>query len=554
MQGVGSGAECQACVCFARSRRVCALAWWLRRVASSQMPAALERRDEHCPPKASACRWFAPPGLTLKALEQGIPTPRQLAHGVAQVLICPVPLCAGTLDLGEDNRGCCFVCGARIRRRGNGDVEVQINPHELLPARIEQIVGFVPEEIRQSQDLPRRRRAVFMEPDYEIGQLNRAGVTLVAKAALDRRRWHRYRWRELHALLAPPDGISSSHRASLIAHGIAVVEYDLPNPVQYLEPTPEIAQAVMLARENPVWLWRFNLALALSQFTRTVEVAEACGAPMEEVTNVLFAQLDLLVDGLGRWKDAGRLTRNLYRQCEGRMSLVREAYVRDQLRVRLGNVFGAVGRSAARKVEVEEGESRSAAQSCFDAAKNWMHRALRLRLRVATANVGFGWRASWLFNHRLAGLGLHLDLEEVPKMAGDRPVVQWFRAGVLRKEHFVVGRDRYLIPTYSPAPAWSEWLREQVAKLLEIKRVWYDGAYRRLEAAHERHVASLCEALLAQNPNAYEPLVYLPEEVPEQARGLLRQLGSEARHRLAANPALQSSLEQVLGIWEEWIG
>jgi len=554
MQVVGNEAECQACVCFARSRRLCALAWWVRRVAPSQMTAALEHRDEHCPPKASACRWFALPRFTVKALEQGLPTPRLLAQGVDRVWICPVPLCRGILALNNGNRGRCFACGAGIRRRLAGDAEVQVRPRMLLPGRIEQIIGFVPEEMQWSQDIPRSGRAVFLEPDYEIGECNRAGVTLVAKASSDHRRWRRYQWRELHALLVPADSVCLPHRANLIKHGVAVVEYALPCPVQYLEATPELIQAMIWARRNPVWLWRFNLALAFSQFTRTVEAAEASGAPMEEVTNVLFAQLDLLVDGLGKRKHTRRLTRNLYRQCEGRMSLLREAYLRDQLRVSLADVVGTVGRSAARKVEVEAGESRSAGQSCFDAAKNWMHRALRLRLRVVTANAGFGWRAPWLFNHRLAGLGLHLDLEEVPKMVGDQPVVKWFRTGILCKESFIVGRDRYLMPTFAPAPPWGEWLRGEVAKLLETKRVWYDGGYHSLEVAHERHVDSLRAALLAQDPAVYSPLLYLPEEVPDQARDLLRVLGSEARHRLIVHSVLQPTVEQVLGVWEEWIG
>jgi len=232
---------------------------------------------------------------------------------------------------------------------------------------------------------------------------------------------------------------------------------------------------------------------------------------------------------------------------------VREDYVRSLLQNRLSGIVGSVGRAVGRKVEVEAGEPKSAAQSRFDVAKNWVYRTIRLWLRALTANAGFGWRAPWLFNHRLAELGLHLDLEEVPKMAADSPLIDWFLAGKLKEEDFLVGRDRYLMPIFVPLPEAGRWLREQAVTLLEEQRLWYDGQWQSLLIAHQCHTTNLFNALLSGEPDEYTPLMFLTGNLSGEQRGWLAMLGDEVGHRLHVAPVFENVIQRMLEVWEGWL-
>jgi hypothetical protein len=156
-------------------------------------------------------------------------------------------------------------------------------------------------------------------------------------------------------------------------------------------------------------------------------------------------------------------------------------------------------------------------------------------------------------NHRLAELGLHLDLEEVPKMAADSRLIHWFLVGQLQEEDFVVGRDWYLMPTYVPMSRLARWLREQAAALLEEVMVWYDGAWCSLLAAHRRRLAQLHDGLLAGQPARYLPLMYLSKDLPQEQRARLAWVGEELRERLQAPVAQRTQVRRLLDVWEAWL-
>lgn len=494
---------CGDCTYLNREAGLCALWYWVARERPD-----LADRDARISARLHGCRHFTPKtDFTVNK-----PATTTLIAGAALSpdirWICARSGCGGLLDrppkVGVIAR--CQLCGTEYRKLPRGPLRAHVGFLDVLRNDVRSILGYVPEEL--ARDLPLPRLSLFLGPDDRIIRVTDEALTVS---------YARGRCEEAYGLATvehvslEPESAESSVVKFLRSHGCRLTVRR--RPALQSRPSPAMTQALRRGQFAPSLFLRHCIAQYLSVLHVTAALPLSGEVDHEQASRVLWRQLDRLQLHSERLAHHPN-SRTRLRICEAQM--MRELTALLRRRVAQENLpdVGAVGRRRGRRVTHWSRFPLGVARGWtpLDAALNLASRLLRHQLRVISAELGFGWNTHPLFLHEPRdhpGLGVHLDLEEVPRLQLHVLVALAFCNGQLTAADFNTDYTSSRLPFYTPTLEGHRKLRDIVERLLH-QPVQYGGEVVALATAHRRHVRHLVEVLTQTRYDQYQPLVWAP--------------------------------------------
>ncbi|MFX1561926.1 MAG: hypothetical protein ACFFDP_01275 [Promethearchaeota archaeon] len=505
---------CGECVFFDAEAQVCAL-WY--QVASVRQDLVEEQRAgrRQTSRHLNGCRYFTAKTsyhISEKKLKAAtIISPRE---GVYEVRQCDRPGCSGYLNriprvgtVGQCNR-----CGTTYRKTPRGRLYVQIGVLDLLQHEVRAIAGTLPSNLLPKMEAPSIDTAsLYLTSDDTIQEVSREQIVISYHQG---RLIETYPLDEVGTLSLPAGKLDKATEVLLIQQGIRVIQRSDPSVPKH--PIPAITKALKQGVGNPTLFRRHCVAQYLSLLHATASLYPYF--ERDVINRLLWRQLDRLYLFSHAQISSDDKERIYLRACEGQMAYMFHATLRSALAT-FGATDTSIGRVHGRRVRFR-GSRLGLARGWthFDAALNLASRLLRSHLRAINAGLGLGWQTLPLFLHTPRdhpGLGVHLDLEEVPRLALTLSIFQAFNSGQIAQKDFKCQFTPLQIPFYSPNSIGYQKLHQLVNQLLEI-RVLYCDKLLSLDSAHQHHVSHLLDILQSGSYIQYKPLLWVPHDNIEQ--------------------------------------
>lgn len=422
--------------------------------------------------------------------------------------ICARSGCDGILDcppkVGFIAR--CTVCGTEHRKLPRGPLRVHIGFLDLLRNEVRAITGDVPEGL--AQDLPSHCLSLFLGPDDHILEVTKSQIKVQYAGS---RVEESYEIITIEHVTLTPESAPPIIQATLRRAGIHLTIRTRPSvPPQ---PSPKIAEALRMGRESAELFLRHCCAQYLSLLHATASLHSTGEVDHDDICCLLWEQLDhLQLHSKHITQESCPRTR--LRACEAQMTKELVGVLRYQVAQHSLNEVKAIGRRRGRRVphwsRFPIGVARG--WTPLDAALNLANRLLRQQLRTINANLGLGWNTQSLFLHQPQdhpGLGVHLDLEEVPRLFLNVLVTIAFCTSNITLDDFNTDYTSSRLPFYTPTIRAYAKLLQLVETVLE-QPTKYQGKLLSLRDAHSQHVRHLIDILLSQKYDRYEPLIWSP--------------------------------------------
>jgi hypothetical protein len=499
---------CADCTYLDREAGLCGLWHWVARERPD-----LADRDARVSPRLHGCRHFTP--KTDFSVKQLATTTLISGTALSPDLrwICARTGCSGLLDcppkVGVIAR--CSVCGTEYRKLPRGPLRVHMGFLDVLRNDVRSILGYVPGEL--ARDLPPPRLSLFLGPDDRITELT--DHTLTVSYARGRRS-EAYELATVEHISLVSDSADSAAVKQLRAHGCRLTVRRQPRVLS--NPSPGVAQALRRGQAAQNLFLRHCVAQYLSILHVTATLPFSGEVDYEQTSRALWRQLDRLQlhgERLPPHPDS----RTRLRICEAQMMKELTALLRSRVAQESLPEVDTIGRRRGRRVTHWSRYPLGVARGWtpLDAALNSAGRLLRHHLRAQSANLGLGWNTYPLFLHEPRdhpGLGVHLDLEEAPRLQLHALVALAFCNGQLTADDFNADYTSSRLPFYTPTLEGHRKLRAIVEHLLQLP-VYYGGEVVALATAHRRHVHHLIEVLTEARYDQYQPLVWIPPKLEE---------------------------------------
>ncbi|MFQ5820610.1 MAG: hypothetical protein ACE5I5_11525 [Candidatus Heimdallarchaeota archaeon] len=561
-------AKCKECSFFIAQERACQ--WWF--AAAREGVTRRKTADRACRgqvfPELTACSRFRhkkrveiPAGLVdIRDVPQG--------DDIVEVPVCSIcgedlPCWPSVAQTQE-----CPRCGTAYRRLFTGDLQMAPNVADALERELRLLCGH--------------------EPPHRPPELQPLKIYVAAN-----NRWHLID----NQLQVEYPGVTETYALAEVGHvtchdellaqqlqaqGIQVT-LKLLDPTVNLLLEPKLAEAMQKERTNKDLLPLFVLALVFSARFHTERVREAIqkiyqlGPEWEEVATrferelkeiIMYQEFEIL-----RCLWGGRVIPGYLRGLEGRVHREVEGLLRDLLTAVLQDervVYPGMGHRWGKyaEVTVDIVLRVAAAKTMFDAARNYVNRQLRSRLRKLSAEEGFGWHSEALFLHKPADKpdrSVHLDLEELARMEARLEVIMAFIEGKLAVENrtqsskaikltpedFAKSYFLGMFPRYAPTPEATSKLKKLAEQVLE-RLYWYGERWYTLKDAHVAHVRNLKQALLTAGEEAYIPLMAYGTISEEQWAVFQQKFGTFGQRLVQGNPGFKAALEGILDQIATW--